>query len=57
MYKDSFDYPQASYVLDRKSKMRTFNVSGTYFEYLIYIKPDTYTSGSYRMDAYLEQGY
>lgn len=57
MLKDKFEYPQKSIEVTVNSPQKSFNISGDYFEYLLYIIPDTYSSGSYRVNTFLEPGY
>ena len=57
MTKNEFSYPKQTYDVVKDSVQKNFNISGTFFEFRIYIMPDTYTSGSYRVNVYLEEGY
>ena len=57
MNKNEFSYPKQTYDVSKDSSQKNFNISGSYFEYILYIMPDTYSSGSYRVNAYLEEGY
>ena len=55
MDKDSFSYPKATYQIDKDSPQKNFNVSGNYFEFRVFVIPDTYASGSYRVDTFIEK--
>ena len=57
MNKGQFEYPMKVYTVGINSPQKSFNISGAYFEYRIYTMPDTYSSGSYRVTAWLEEGY
>lgn len=57
MNKGKFEYPQQAYDVVVGSTQSNFNISSTYFEYLIYVLPDTFSSGSYRIDVTLEKAY
>lgn len=57
MDKNAFTYPQQSYDVVVGSTQTNFNISSTYFEFLVYVLPDTFSSGSYRIDVSLEKAY
>ena len=52
-----FEYPLAFYDLSSSDTGKTFNQSGSYFEYNVYVVPDMYSSGSYRISVELEDIY
>ena len=57
MDRDAFTYPQQAFDVVVGSSQTDFNISSNYFEYLVYVLPDTFSSGSYRIDVQLEQAY
>lgn len=57
MDKNAFTYPQQSFDVVVGSTQTDFNISSNYFEYLVYVLPDTFSSGSYRIDVALERAY
>ena len=57
MDKDVFSYPRQAFDVVLGSSQTSFNISSNYFEYLIYVLPDTFSSGSYRIEVLLEQAY
>ena len=57
MTKGTYEYPKKSYDITPDSISKNFNISGTYFEYQVYVIPDTFTSGSYRINVYLEKAW
>lgn len=57
MEKDKFEYPKQIYNVILGTSQSNFNISGAYFEYYVYVLPDTFSAGSYHMDIELEQAY
>jgi uncharacterized protein YxjI len=54
MPKNKFQFPSYSFEVKQDSQQKTFNVSGSYFEFLLYTMPDTFQSGSYQVSAFIE---
>ena len=57
MQKEQFSYPLQVFKLTPESEVRTFNVSGDNYELLIYLRPSSYSSGSYRLNARVERQF
>ena len=57
MPKDKYEYPQYQFDVRDNSTQKTFNISGDYFEYFLYIMPDTFQSGAYAVSAMIEEQY
>ena len=57
MDKGAFTYPQQSYDVIVGSTQTNFNISSNFFEFLVYVLPDTFSSGSYRIDVMLEEAF
>ena len=57
MSKNKYQFPQYVFEVKKDSAQKTFNVSGSYFEYILYIMPDTFQSGAYQVSAMIEKQY
>ena len=57
MRKDAYELPIATYEVTSSTWPRTFNISGEFYEYKIYVMPDTYKSGSFAVSAGIEELY
>lgn len=55
MNKNKFEFPIDQVELTSSDKGKVFNVSGTYFEYMLYVQPTSDSSGSYSFTAELEE--
>ena len=53
--RDKFDYPIRSYTLSSADAQKGFNVSGIYYEFMLYVQPSD--SGQYSFTAELEPIY
>lgn len=54
MLKNNFEFPQFTFEVKADSVQKSFNVSGEFYEFIVYIMPDSFTSGSYSVDSYIE---
>ena len=57
MPKNEFKFPTYTFEVMLGSEQKSFNISGEYFEYMIYVLPDTYTGGTYAVTAWIEEIY
>ena len=57
MPKNQFKLPTYTFDVQLGSELKSFNISGEYFEYMVYVKPDTFTGGSYAVIAWIEEIY
>jgi len=57
MLKGKYEFPQYTFEVKHNSPQKSFNVSGEFFEFIVYTMPDTYSSGSYSVSALIEPQY
>jgi hypothetical protein len=54
---NTFEFPIQTYKITSSSQQNSFNVSGTYYQFYIYVLPDAFSSGSYRVSSYIEKAW
>jgi hypothetical protein len=57
MPKGEFSYPVQAFDVSSTSEQKNFNVSGKSFEYALIVKPESFASGEYRVNTWLEEAY
>ncbi len=57
MMKDEFAFPQYKEIVTSEEGAQSFNISGTFFEYLIYVRHGFMERGEFHVDTYIEEAY